>query len=112
MRGESREEHAHHIPPMSLRGIGFTLALVLALFALHGVEIWIFTIAYLVVGALPTVEAALYFSSISYATIGYSDEYIDPGWRLVAAFEGIVGIVLLGWSTAFFVRLLGRIDRR
>jgi len=51
----------------------------------------------------------LYFSSITYGTIGYSDSAIALEWRLVAAFEGIAGIILLGWSTAFFVRLLGRI---
>ena len=63
---------------------------------------------YLAVGAVPTLEGALYFSSITYGTIGYSDAAIAIEWRLVAAFEGIAGIILLGWSTAFFVRLLGR----
>ncbi|HEX2794424.1 MAG TPA: hypothetical protein VHN58_08355 [Croceicoccus sp.] len=28
-------------------------------------------------------------------------------WRLVGAPEGICGIILLGWSTAYFVRILG-----
>jgi hypothetical protein len=35
---------------------------------------------------------------------------IDPAWRLVAAFESILGVILLGWSTAFFIRVLSRID--
>ena len=112
VRGETQQEHAHHIPPMSLRGMGFTLGVVLGLFALHGTEIWLFALLFLGVGALPTLESALYFSSITYGTIGYSDSEIALRWRLVAAFEGIAGVILLGWSTAFFVRLLGRIGAR
>ena len=30
--------------------------------------------------------------------------------RLLGAFESILGMILLGWSTAFFFRMLDRID--
>ena len=90
----------------------FTVIIVFGLFALHGVEIWTFALFYRAVGAVPTLESALYFSSITYGTIGYADDLVTHQWRLVAAFEGIAGIILLGWSTAFFVRLLGRIGPR
>jgi hypothetical protein len=109
VRDETREEHNRHLTPLSLRGVVFTVIIVFGLFALHGAEIWLFALFFLVVEALPNLESALYFSSITYGTIGYSDAAIAPEWRLVAAFEGIAGIILLGWSTAFFVRLLGRI---
>ena len=33
------------------------------------------------------------------------------GWRLVSAIEGINGIILIGWSTAFFVTLIARMRR-
>ncbi len=109
VRSETREEHTRHLTPLSLRGVAFTVVIVFGLFALHGGEIWLFALFFLAVDALPNLESAVYFSSITYGTIGYSDAAIAPGWRLVAAFEGIAGIMLLGWSTAFFVRLLGRI---
>ena len=109
VRSETREEHSRHLTPLSLRGVVFTVVVVFGLFALHGLEIWVFALFYLFAEALPTLESALYFSSITYGTIGYSDGAIALQWRLVAAFEGIAGIVLLGWSTAFFVRMLGRI---
>jgi len=109
VRSETREEHTRHLTPLALRGIVFTVVIVFGLFTLHGIEIWAFALFFLAVDALPTLESALYFSSITYGTIGYSDAAIAHEWRLVAAFEGIAGIILLGWSTAFFVRLLGRI---
>ena len=84
--------------------------IVLAIIALHSAEIWTFAIAYLAVGAVPGFENALYFSTISYSTVGYNDTHIATDWRLLGAFESILGMILLGWSTSFFFRMLGRID--
>lgn len=111
LRGEAMAERAHHLPTFSPRTVAFTLVLVLALFALHGVEIWLYAAVYLAIGAIGNLETAVYFSTISYAGIGYDDRYIDPAWRLVGAIEGIDGLLLLGWSTAFFVTMVSRLGR-
>lgn len=106
---ERHEEFVEHLSPMSLRGTAFTLAIVVGLFVLHGVEIWAYAALYHGVGALPDFHTALYFSTITYATIGYDDHGIDAAWQLVAAIEGINGVILLGWSTAFFVSFMNRL---
>jgi hypothetical protein len=111
LRGEVQAERAHHVPGLSLRTMGFTLVLVLALFLLHGVEIWLYAFLYEGLGAVADLETAVYFSTISYAGIGFDDRYIAPEWRLVAAIEGINGLLLLGWSTAFFVAVISRLGR-
>jgi len=111
LRGEAQVERMHHIPALSLRTVFFTLCLVVAIFVLHGIEIWVYAALYLMIGAIPTLETSVYFSTISYAGIGFDDRYIDPAWRLVAAIEGINGFLLLGWSTAFFVALVSRLGR-
>jgi Ion channel len=110
LRGEVAVERLKHIDALSPRGALFTLAIVLAIFALHGVEIWAFALLYRLLDAITAFEDALYFSTISYSTVGYNDLHIDPNWRLLGAFESILGMVLIGWSTAFFFRMLGRID--
>jgi hypothetical protein len=112
MRIETREELARHVPPFSPRTLAFTLSLVLALFVLHGVEIWAYGFLYLWLGAVSDIATGVYFSTISYAAIGYSDVHIAPEWRLVGAIEGINGLLLLGWSTAFFVPVVTRLGRR
>jgi Ion channel len=111
VRIEFHEERVHHVPPLSRRSLFFTLALVLGLFLLHGIEIWLYAFFFVAVGAVATLETAVYFSTISYAGIGYDDRYIEPAWRLVSAIEGINGLLLLGWSTAFFVTLVTRLGR-
>lgn len=110
LRSEAAVERIRHIRPLSPRGVAFTLAIVIAILALHGTEIWAFTFVYLATGAIRTLEGALYFSTISYSTVGYNDTHIAADWRLLGAFESILGMVLLGWSTAFFFRMLGRIE--
>ena len=110
MRTETAIERLQRINPLSPRGAAFTLTVVLAIIALHGLEIWAFALTYMGVGAVKGFEDALYFSTISYSTVGYNDTHIAPDWRLLGAFESILGMILLGWSTSFFFRMLGRID--
>lgn len=112
LRLEQREEAETHISPVSVQGILVTFAVVVCLFSLHGVAIWLYAGLYLLLNALPDFETAIYFSTITYSTIGYDDKGLDKAWRLIAAIEGINGIILLGWSTAFFVSLVGRLRPR
>jgi len=111
LRLEEREEAEEHIHPLSRRGIGATLIVSLGLFALHGTEIWLYALVYLAIGSVEGLREAVYFSTITYGAIGYSDAAMAEEWRLVSAIEGINGIILIGWSTAFFVTLIARMRR-
>ena len=111
LRVEESEEAAEHIHPLSGRGIVATLTVALGLFVLHGLEIWLYAFVYLAIGAVDGLRESVYFSTITYGAIGYSDAAMAPGWRLVSAIEGINGIILIGWSTAFFVTLVARMRR-
>jgi voltage-gated potassium channel len=78
------------------------------LFALHGIEIWSYALLYRAMGSFATLEQALYFSTTTYSTIGYGDVVLPVGSRLLGAIEGINGVILLGWSTAFFFTVVHR----
>ncbi len=95
----------------SARGVLFTIGVVLALILLHGLEITAYAALFDLVGALPDFSQALYFSTITYAAIGYDDLGMSPDWKMVAAVEGINGIMMLGWSTAFLVTAVSRVSR-
>ena len=112
LRIETSEERHSRISALSVRGVLFTFALVLGLIALHGIEIWAYAMLYLALGAIHGVETAIYYSTMSYSTVGYNDDLIAHGWKLLGAFESIAGMILLGWSTAFYFRFLGRIEAR
>ena len=110
LRSEASTERLRHIKPFSPRGTLFTLSIVLAIIALHGAQIWAFALLYLAIGACHGLEPSIYFSTISYSTVGYNDAHIAVEWRLLGAFESILGVIMMGWSTSFFFRMLGRID--
>lgn len=111
LRLETQEEAAARIDALSLRGVFATLAAILGLFALHGIEIWLYALLYDAIGAVGGIRESVYFSTITYAAIGYDDGAMAERWRLVAAIEGINGIILIGWSTAFFVTVVARLRR-
>jgi hypothetical protein len=110
LRTESNVERLRRTTALSFRGAMFTLGIVLLIFVIHGVEIWAYAFFYLAVGATTDLLDAVYFSTISYTTVGYNDNHITEEWRLVGAFESILGMIMIGWSTAFFFKMLSRIE--
>jgi hypothetical protein len=109
LRFDPNNAEAHH--HFSVRHAIMILGIVLALFTLHGIEIWLYAGLYLLLGAVTDLETAVYFSTITYAGIGFDDADMAHRWRLVSAIEGVNGIILLGWSTAFFVTVVARLRR-
>lgn len=85
------------------------LSIVLTLFLLHAIEICVYAAAFRIVGAVETVETALYFSTSTFTTVGFGDIVLTPDWRLMAAAESMNGFLLIGWSTAFLVSVTGNV---
>ena len=54
----------------------------------------------------PDFETSLYFSLVSYTTIGYGDVLLPQRWRLLGALEGVSGVLLCGISTAFIFAVM------
>lgn len=97
------------MPRRILRQMAAIVLAAIGLIALHGAEIWAYAWLFDAVGAVEDFETALYFSTATYTTVGYGDVLLARPWRLVGAIEGANGIILLGWSTAFFVAIVSRI---
>lgn len=92
-----------------LQQLGVILAVVMGLFLIHALQIWLYAALYLVLGEFQTLEAALYFSTSSFTTVGYGEIYLDSGWRLVSAIQSANGFLVLGWSTVFLISVLSRL---
>jgi hypothetical protein len=104
LRSHGRLLAAFRIMPLTT-----LLVAAIGIFAIHTIEIWIFAALYLLLGAFHQFEVALYFSTVSYSSIGYGDVLLPRSWRILGAIEGATGIIMLGWSTAFLVSLLSRL---
>lgn len=54
---------------------------------------------------------AVYFSMVTFTTLGYGDITLVSEWRLLSGLEAINGIMLIGWSTAMMYSLIQNIYR-
>jgi len=78
--------------------IGLTCWLIL----IHLVEISVWGLFYFWQGCMPDVETAVYFSAITYTTVGYGDLVLTEQWRMLAPLEAMTGILMFGLSTGIF----------
>jgi len=98
-------------------GPGATLVLVntaLVVFVLHALEIIVWAGAYqllLPAHELASFEEAVYFSFVTFTTLGYGDITLSEGWRLLSGIESLNGILLVGWTTAMIFAVVQNIWR-
>lgn len=78
---------------------------------LHLVETSLWAVFYYGRSLFNDFETALYFSLISYTTIGFGDVVLPQNWRLLGAIEGISGVLLCGVSTAFIFAIVNALFR-
>ena len=84
-------------------------AVVLMMFLASLVEAGLWAATYLFVGAIAHLEEALYFSTVTYTTLGFGDVFMQRGWRLLSSFEAANGIIMFGWTTALIVATVQRV---
>ena len=93
----------------SLRILCSTATLLLLL---HILEVTVWAVAYLTIpnlDQLKSVEEAVYFSMVTYASLGYGDVVITGSWRLLSAIQAVTGLLIFGWSTALLFAVVQRL---
>jgi Ion channel len=94
--------------PSWRRRAGLLLRLLLWIVLLHLIQVGLWAGVFWRARELPDLETAVYFSLVTYTTIGFGDVVLGPGWRVLAGIEGLAGIILIGWSTAFVFAVVNR----
>lgn len=102
---DGRRGTMHHL----LTQMGLILIVVLGLFVIHAVQVWLYAFVYLALDEFQTLEAALYFSTSSFTTVGYGEIYLVSRWRILSAIQSANGFLLLGWSTVFLISAISRL---
>lgn len=97
---------------LSPRSIFLVAFVAMLLFALHALEITSVAALYRLGGAVPSLERAVVYSASYYTTTGAGSETLPDGWRLVGEAEALLGLLLIGWSTAYLVRKIDRLQAR
>jgi len=76
------------------------VAIVLWFFVSICVQCWLWAWLLMVCAGIPTLEEALYFTTVTFTTLGYGDVVLDDDWRLLGAFAATNGVIIIGWTTA------------
>lgn len=93
-----------------IREFRLMVPMALCLFGLHLAEISVFAAFYFAFGAPGGFADALYASAAAYTTLGIAEGALGE-WKMVGAFEGLAGFLLIGWSAAVFVTDMEKILR-
>ncbi len=75
----------------------------------HTVQVWLWAHVLVWMGAFEYLTDSLYFSLVTYTTVGYGDLVLPVEFRIFGAFGGVTGILCFGISTAFLVSLISRL---
>lgn len=86
--------------------IGTMTAMGLLLAALHMMEAMVWAAAYVWVGALGSLHAAILYSVDSITTRGASGLVLPPQWTMMGALEAADGMLLFGISTGFIFTVM------
>ena len=76
---------------------------------IHAAEITVWGLFYFCASCLPTFSSAVYFSGVTYATVGYGDLLLPQSWRMLAPIEGLTGILMCGLSAGLFFAVVNRL---
>lgn len=82
-----------------------------AIIVLHGLVILLWASFYRA-RCFPSWELAFYFSSSSYATVGYGDVVLPSNWRLLGPLESMTGVLMCGLSVGILFALVTRLVDR
>lgn len=106
--------HMHPRPQMMFVIFGVFLA--------HTVEVWMFTFCFLVMErdfglgqflglTHHTLIDYMYFSVVTYTSLGIGDVYPEGGLRLLTGVEALTGLLMIGWSASFTYLVMERFWR-
>nr|WP_298171124.1 potassium channel family protein [uncultured Pseudomonas sp.] len=76
------------------------LAMMLLLILGNSLQMALWAAVFMLLGEFDSFTTALYFSGVTFATLGYGDLVLSANWRLLSALEAANGILMFGVSTA------------
>jgi hypothetical protein len=103
---------SNHLAELPIPPRARIVVVVLAAFVGHTLAVWTYAFAYWLMavqwqfggfGGLPVhgFVDCLYFSVVTYTTIGYGDQVPLSHVRLIAGVEALNGLMLIGWSASY-----------
>ena len=81
---------------------------VLFVMSVQTVNVWVWSLTFYFAGVFQSLEPSLYFTLVSFSTLGFGDIILDEKWRILSGLTAANGLLSFGWSTAYMVELVRR----
>ncbi|WP_410217729.1 ion channel [Paracoccus sp. (in: a-proteobacteria)] len=99
---------APHRPKLMLVVVTTSLAVLGMLTA----SVWLWAVVFHLLGVFPTFEEAMYFTLVTFTTLGYGDVLMPQEWRILGGLTAANGLLNFGLMTAFMVEALRHVRVR
>lgn len=101
---------------MGISRVSTTLVLAtIWLLAAQTASVWLWSFTFRLLGVFDSLEPAVYFTLVTFTTLGYGDITLDADWRILSGMTAVNGLLMFGFSTAFlfevFARMRGAVNR-
>ncbi len=107
-----QNRRAWFVSPRWPSNLGLLLGTAVFMLSLNALEAVVWASIYLIAPAVPeisTFETSVYFSFITFTTLGYGDVTLTGEWQLLCGLEAMNGIFLFGWSAALLYAVVQRL---
>lgn len=84
-------------------GFVISILIFLGILIAHTIQLYFWAGVLWLIGAISTFSEAIYFSLVTYTTLGYGDVVLADQFRILGAMESITGVLMFGITTAFLV---------
>jgi hypothetical protein len=96
-------------PPQRPKLLLLIIGVCLWVLAVVTAGVWIWALALWILGAFPTLEAAVYFSLVAFTTLGLGDLVAPQDWRILSVMVAVNGFLSFGLLTALLVEALRQV---
>ena len=99
----------------SKQGTQLLISTSVFLIFIHLIQAGVWAFVYMVlpgVTEFESFEKSIYFSLVTFTTLGYGEITIASSNRILAGLEAINGITLIGWSTAFMFAIFQELMKK
>ena len=76
------------------------------------VQVAFWALLYRLLGAFPDFETAMYFSGVTFTSLGYGDVVLDGGMRLLGPLQAANGLMMFGITTALFISAVQQVTAK
>jgi hypothetical protein len=79
------------------------------------IEAWIWALVYLndpLITVLSDLETAVYFSMVTFTTLGYGDVVLTGKGRALATIQAANGVIIFGWTTALIFYFIQKVYKK